>query len=355
MKNYNLNIIQEDCRIREALQRLNELSDNFPDLPLTLLITNRRKQLVGTLTDGDIRRTLVAGSILGDRISTCMNKNFVSLKQNGLEYCCLSEFREKGVKLLPIQNDDKEIVKVYNLLEIKSILPLETIIMAGGMGTRLQPMTLKTPKPLLNVGDKPIIQHNVNRLRRYGIENITFTIRYLGDQIVSYFSNGNGEGLNVRFIHEEDEPLGTAGGLSLIDTFKSETILLTNSDVLTTLNYEEFYVDFIERGADISVVTIPYSVKVPYGVFDMQNNCVSSLKEKPEYTYFANAGIYLIKKELIDQIPKNKYLDITDFIEDQIARGRNIVSFPFWGYWLDIGKPEDFENAQKAIQILDSY
>lgn len=355
MKNYKRNIIQEDCSIEEALRKLNEISDNFPDHPLTLLILNRRKQLVGTLTDGDIRRKLVSGSRLNDHVSSCMNRNFVSLKKNGLEYHNVSKYREEGIKLLPVHNDNKELVKVYNLSKVKSILPLETIIMAGGKGTRLQPLTFETPKPLLNVGNKPIIQHNVDRLLTYGIENITISIRYLGDQIVSHFSNGNGEGMNIRYIREDD-PLGTAGGLSLIDEYKSETLLLTNSDVLTTLNYEEFYIDFIERDADISVVTIPYNVEVPYGVFDLhQDNNISSLKEKPEYTYFANGGIYLIKKELIDQIPKNEYLDITDFIEKQIARGRNVVSFPFWGYWLDIGKPKDFKDAQKAIQILDSY
>lgn len=355
MINYKRNIIWEDCNVKDALRKLNELSHNFPDHPLTLLILNQRQQLVGTLTDGDIRRKLVAGLKLDDLVSSCMNKNFVALKKNGPEYHCVSEYKEKGVKLLPIINGNKEIVKVHNLLKVKSILPLETIIMAGGKGTRLSPMTFKTPKPLLNVGDKPIIQHNVDRLLTYGIENITISIRYLGDQIISHFSNGNGEGINIRYIRE-DEPLGTAGGLSLIDEFRSNTILLTNSDILTTLNYEEFYLDFIKRGADLSVVTIPYNVKVPYGVFDLhQNNSISSLVEKPEYTYFANAGIYLIKKELIDQISKNKYLDITDFIEEQIARGKNVVSFPFLGYWLDIGKPEDYYNAQKDIQILETY
>lgn len=354
MKNYRTNVIHEDCKMGEALTKLNEISENFPDHPLTLLILNRKQQLVGTLTDGDIRRKLVSGTGLDDCVSTCMNREFTSLKKNGLAYHDISKYRTKGIELLPMQNDKGEIVKVYNLEKVKSILPLETIIMAGGKGTRLRPMTYKTPKPLLNIGDKAIIQHNVDRLLSYGIEHLTISIRYLGDQIVSHFSNGHGEGLNIRFIRE-NKPLGTAGGLSLIDSFKSETLLLTNSDVLTTLDYEEFYMDFVERDADISVVTVPYNVKVPYGVFDLNDNSVSSLKEKPEYTYFANGGIYLIKRELIDQIPKNEYLDITTFIEQQIAIGKNVISFPFWGYWLDIGKPEDFENAQKAIQILDSY
>lgn len=355
MKNFERNTIQENCSIKEALRKLNEISQELPDHPLTLLILNQHQQLVGTLTDGDIRRKLVRGTKLDDHISSCMNKEFVSLKKNGLEYQNVSKYKKEGVKLLPVHDGNKEIVKVYNLSEVKSILPLESIIMAGGKGTRLQPKTYDTPKPLLDVGNKPIIQHNVDRLRTYGIENVTISIRYLGDQIVSHFSNGNGEGLNVRYIRE-DEPLGTAGSLSLIDEFRSKSILLTNSDVLTTLDYEDFYKDFMERDADISVVTIPYNVEVPYGVFDLhQDNNISSLQEKPEYTYFANGGIYLIKKELIDDIPINEYLDITDFIDEQIAKGRNVVSYPFWGYWLDIGKPKDFEDAQKAIQILDSY
>lgn len=354
MGDYKTNIIQDDCKVRGALRKLNKISDNFPDAPLTLLILNRQQQLVGTLTDGDIRRSLLFGSTLDDCVSSCMNRKFTYLTKNGQKYHNIRAYRTSGVQLLPILNEHNEILKVYNLGELKSILPLETIIMAGGKGTRLRPMTYDTPKPLLNIGSKPIIQHNVDRLCTYGIENITISIRYLGEQIVSHFSNGNGDGLNIRFIRE-DKPLGTAGGLSLIDSFKSNTILLTNSDVLTTLNYEDFYTDFVEREADISVVTIPYNVKVPYGVFDLNNDSVASLKEKPEYTYFANAGIYLIKRDLIEQIPKNKYLDITDFIEQQIARGKNVISFSFWGYWLDIGKPKDFEKAQKAIQILDSY
>ena len=354
MGNYSANCIAGDTTLQEALNILNHISDEYSENPLTLLITNENKQLVGTLTDGDIRRKLVSGTNLENPVSSCMNKEFTYLEKNGLEYHNVSTYKAKGIKLLPMLNGNGEIVKVYNLSKIKSILPLETVIMAGGKGTRLRPMTYDTPKPLLKIGDKPIIEHNMDRLSAYGIEHITISIRYLGDQIVSYFGNGQKKGLNIRYIRE-DNPLGTAGGLSLINKFHSESVLLTNSDVLTTLNYEDFYTDFVERDADISIVTIPYSVKVPYGVFDLKNDMVSALKEKPEYTYYANAGIYLIKKELIDQIPKKQYLDITDFIEQQIDKGKKIISFPFWGYWLDIGKPEDFENAQKAIQILNSY
>ncbi len=348
------NFIKKDTTIEDALRRINHISDNHPGAPLTLLIIDDSLRLLGTLTDGDIRRKLVSGISLNDTVESSMNRDFTFLRKNGLKYHNINDYREKGIQILPLLANDGIIFKIYDLSETKAILPLEAVIMAGGEGTRLRPLTNDTPKPLLKVGNKPIIERNMDRLIAYGIEHMSISIRYLGDQIVSYFGNGNGKGINIRYVRE-DEPLGTAGGLSLIDDYKSETILLTNSDVLTTLNYEEFYCDFVDKAADISIVTIPYRVKVPYGVFDFENEQVAGLREKPEYTYYSNAGIYLIRRELIDQIPKNRHLDITDFIKQQIAGGKKIVSFPFWGYWLDIGKHEDFENAQKAIQILDSY
>lgn len=351
---FKLNIIYEQDTLEYALQILNQISDEFPERPLTLLILNDQEQLVGTLTDGDIRRKLVSGTGLKDSVKSCMNISFTFLRKNGIDYQNISEFKHLGIRLLPLLDHDDHILKIFDLTRLNSILPVETVIMAGGEGTRLRPLTYDTPKPLLKVGNKPIMEHNVDRLATYGIENFTISIRYLGDQIVSYFGDGTDKNLNFRYIRE-DEPLGTAGALSLVDQFRSKSILLTNSDVLTTLNYEDFYLDFKKRDADISIVTIPYRVKVPYGVFDLNGDRIAGLKEKPEYTYYSNAGIYLIKRELIEQIPKNKYLDVTDLIEQLIGQDKKVVSFPFWGYWLDVGKPEDFENAQKAIQILDSY
>ncbi|PKD43234.1 nucleotidyltransferase family protein [Rhodohalobacter barkolensis] len=354
MKNFETNLINKDSSLEDAIRLLNHISDNLPNQPLTLLVVNSDNRLFGTLTDGDIRRTLLAGTAMKDSVSSFMNKDYTFIKKNGLNHYNVKKYVEEGIQLIPMLNDKNQIVKVYDLSEIKSILPIEAVIMAGGEGTRLRPLTYDTPKPMLHVGDKPILERNMNRLISYGIENLTISIRYLGEQITSYFGNGEQKDVNIRYIREEN-PLGTAGSLSLIDSFHAETILLTNSDILTTLDYEEFYLDFVNRGADISIVTIPYRVKVPYGVFEMNGDHIAALKEKPEYTYYSNAGIYLIKRELINQIPKNQPLDITDFIEQQISNGKKVTSFPFWGYWLDIGKHEDFENAQKAIQILDSY
>jgi len=354
IEEYKLNYIRTDSTLEDALRTLNQISVLYPERPLTLLIHDEDNRLTGTLTDGDIRRKLVSGSNLSDSVKSCMNTEFSFIRKNGGSYYDLEEYRALGIRLLPMINEGSEIIKIYDLTKLKSILPVETVIMAGGEGTRLRPLTNDTPKPLLKVGNKPIMEHNMDRLMSFGVENFSVSVNYLADQIVSHFGNGHNKAVNIRYIRE-NEPLGTAGSLSLIDSFRSDDILLTNSDVLTTLNYEDFYLDFKKRNADISIVSIPYRVKVPYGVFEMKDDQVSTLREKPEYTYYSNAGIYLIKKQLIRDIPFNSYLDITQFVEEQVNKGKKVVSFPFWGYWLDVGKPEDFENAQKAIQILESY
>jgi dTDP-glucose pyrophosphorylase len=351
---YQLNYIRSHSTLEDALKTLNKISDLYPERPLTLLIHDSENRLTGTLTDGDIRRKIVSDNKLTDTVESCMNRSFSFIRKNGGSYYDLAEYRQLGIRLLPMLNDQSEIVKIYDLTKLKSILPVEAVIMAGGKGTRLKPLTNNTPKPLLKVGNKPIMEHNMDRLTSFGVENFSVSINYLGEQIESYFGNGADKSVNIRYIRE-DEPLGTAGSLSLVDSFKSDDILLTNSDVLTTLDYEKFYLDFKKQNADISIVSIPYQVRVPYGVFEMESGKVSAIREKPEYTYYSNAGIYLIKEQLVKDIPLNKYLDVTDFVEDQVGKGKKVISFPFWGYWLDVGKPEDFENAQKAIQILESY
>lgn len=354
MSDFSTNYIREDHTLGEALEILNTISDEMPERPLTLLIHDNEDRLKGTLTDGDIRRKLVSGTKLTDTIKTCMNTDFTFIRKNGVHYHDISKYKFLGIRLLPILDKDNRIHRIYDLTKLRAILPVDTVIMAGGLGTRLRPLTNDIPKPLLEIGEKPIIEHNIDRLLSYGIDHFTISVRYLGDQIVDYFGNGHSKDASIKYVHE-DQPLGTAGSLSLIDEFHSDTILLSNSDVLTTLNYEDFYTDFVNNEADISVVTIPYRVKIPYGVIELDQENITAIKEKPQYTYYANAGIYLLKRSLIDEIAKNEPLEITDFIEKQIAKGKSVRTFPFWGYWLDIGKPEDFENAQKAIQILESY
>ena len=220
--------------------------------------------------------------------------------------------------------------------------------MAGGIGQRLMPLTKNKPKPLLHVGDKPIIEHNINRLNCFGIDNYWVSIKYLGDQIEQYFDKSD---LNIHFVREK-EPLGTIGAVSKINDLVHDYVLICNSDILTNLDYEHFFLDFLENDADMSIVSIPYKVNIPYAVLEIAAGKVNDLKEKPTYTYYSNGGIYLVKKKLLQLIPKNIRFDATDFIECLIQKGYNIISYPLTGYWLDIGSHEDFIKAQSDIKHI---
>jgi NDP-sugar pyrophosphorylase family protein len=183
------------------------------------------------------------------------------------------------------------------------------------------------------------------------MDDFWITVNYLGEQIEEYFGNGNQKNLNINYVWE-DEPLGTIGSVSKIENFIHDYVLVTNSDILTNLDYEDFFIRFIEEEADFAVVSIPYKVEIPYAVLETSNGHVMNFKEKPTYTYYSNGGIYLMKREVTKRIPKNCFYNTTDLMEELIASGKKVLSYPQSGYWLDIGKPEDFEKAQEDIKTI---
>ena len=223
--------------------------------------------------------------------------------------------------------------------------------MAGGRGQRLQPLTDSTPKPLLKVGEKPIMEHNLDRLVNFGIDDFWVSVKYLGEQIESYFGTGINKNINIKYIWE-NEPLGTIGAVSKIENFEHDYVLITNSDLLTNVDYEHFFLEFIKEDADLAVLTIPYQVNIPYAVLETKDNTIKSFKEKPTYTYYSNGGIYLMKRDVLKYIPKEKFYNATDLMEDLIINNLKLISYPFSGYWLDVGKHEDFKKAQKDINYI---
>ncbi len=261
------------------------------------------------------------------------------------------EYREGSFRILPILDKDDRVVNVINFREIRSYLPVDAVIMAGGKGQRLHPLTEKTPKPLLKIGNKPIMEHNIDRLSLYGIDDFWVSVKYLGEQIEAYFGNGQDKNINIEYVWEA-EPLGTIGAVAEINNFEHDYILVTNSDLLTNLDYEHFFLDFLSQDADLAVVTIPYQVNIPYAVLETLNGNVKSFKEKPTYTYYSNGGIYLMKKSALQFIPKGKFFNATDLIEILIEDMKKVVSYPLSGYWLDIGKHEDFEKAQNDFKQI---
>lgn len=345
MSDVNAHSIHINSSIHQAMQQLEVLSP-----VLILFAVDDDKQLKGVLTDGDIRRFLTKGGDMQNDISKAINGHFLALTEDQYTVQDILSIKEKQIDFVPVINAQNQLVDILNLKTHKSRLPLQAVIMAGGRGERLMPLTENTPKPLLKVGNKAIIQYNVDLLNQYGIKKIVITINYLGSLIRQYFDTTNQN--EQVFMVEEPAPLGTIGSLALAKKHISKDVLLMNSDLLTNIDLEAFYTHFIEQEADIAVACIPYNVEIPYGVMETENHQIKTVKEKPTYTFYSNAGIYLIKHNLLNTIRENERLDATTFIENCISDGKKVVSYPLLSYWLDIGKHEDFQKAQTDVLQL---
>ena len=346
MRDYKEHLLHSGASIEDALYRLNILAKDA-----VLFIVDADQKLLGSLTDGDVRRGLLKGARLQDKVEKIIQAKpkFIRKGEKNIEK--IISLRDKNFRIIPVVNDYNVVINVINFGLLKSYLPIDAVIMAGGKGMRLRPLTENTPKPLLKIGDKPIIEYNIDQLSKFGIDDFWVAINYLGEQIKNHLQKTYNTNIQIEFI-KESKPLGTIGALSLIKNFKHDHILLTNADVLTNLDYEHFFLHFLQQDADFSVVSIPYKVNVPYAVLETTNGHVLSLKEKPTYTFYSNAGIYLMKRELVEYLPDADFYNATDLMECLIAEGKRVISYPLMGYWLDIGKPEDFEKAQRDILQL---
>ncbi|HOZ86238.1 MAG TPA: nucleotidyltransferase family protein [Bacteroidia bacterium] len=346
MRNYREHLILSGSLIKEALIKLDKLAKDA-----ILFVVDDSDVLVGSLTDGDIRRGLIKGITIDHQVDEVIQQNPRYIKKGEDDIQKIIDYREGNYRILPILNKSNQLVNVINFREIKSYLPLDAVIMAGGRGKRLSPLTDNVPKPLLKIGDKPIIEHNIDRLAIFGIDDFWISVNYLGKQIEDHFDTGTAKNIKISYVWE-DTPLGTIGAVSKVKNFQHDYILVTNSDLLTNLDYEHFFLEFLEQDADLAVVTIPYHVNVPYAVLETSNGYVTTFKEKPTYTYYSNGGIYLIKRSVLEYLPENTHFDATDLMAKLIAGGKKVFSYPLIGYWLDIGNKEDFEKAQNDIKHI---
>jgi dTDP-glucose pyrophosphorylase len=346
MRVFKNHLILKGSTVKKALKLLNELA---PDS--ILFVVDQEDKLIGSLTDGDVRRGLLNDFTLFSLIDDIIQPNprFIQKGENNIQK--IISYREELFRILPVVDENRRVVNVINFRTIKSYLPIDAVIMAGGRGQRLHPLTNSTPKPLLKVGNKPILEHNIDRLAAYGIDDFWISVNYLGEQIENYFGNGQKKNIKIEYVWES-APLGTIGAVSKVTNFEHNYVLVTNSDLLTTIDYENFFLDFVKQEADFAVLTIPYKINIPYAVLETKDRYIKSLKEKPTYTYYSNGGIYLMRKEVLQLIPKDSFFNSTDLMEILIKKNFKVISYPFSGYWLDIGKHEDFDKAQVDIHNL---
>ncbi|WP_433901930.1 nucleotidyltransferase family protein [Sphingobacterium puteale] len=339
--------IYKSASVREALVKLDKLASDA-----ILFVVDGDNKLLGSLTDGDLRRGFIKGLGFDNMLTDFLQPSpkYILEKEYSLDK--LAIFKANHFKVVPILNDQHIIVDILNFRTRTTLIPVDAVLMAGGEGKRLRPLTETTPKPLLKVGEKPIIEYNIDRLQRVGIKNVNLSINYLGDQLIEYFGDGSDRNLNIQYV-KEDKPLGTVGSVLLVEHFEHDDIIIMNSDLLTNIDYADFFKTYKDSDADMAVAATSYHVDVPYAVLEVnESNTVKSLKEKPRYTYYSNAGIYILKKDLLKMIPKNQFFDITDLMDKIIEMNLKLITYPINGYWLDIGKHEDFKKAQEDIKHI---
>ena len=312
-------IISETASVRDALVAINNITHDGE----LLIVVNAAQQMVGSLTDGDIRRGLIAGAELTDTINKIMHRDFKFIKQEDYDVAHLKSFRDRRIMFIPILDAENHVVDVVNLQKFKSKLPIDAVLMAGGKGERLRPLTEKIPKPLLEVGGKCIIDHNVDRLRSYGVQYVNVTVNYLGEQLEEHFSTPR-DGVQVRTFREP-KFLGTIGSIKFVDTFYNDTVLVMNSDLFTNIDYEDFFLHFQMHDAEMSVAAVPYNISIELGILDLDGRNIKGLIEKPKYNYYANAGIYLIKKRALAEIPKDTFFHATHLVEKLIAQDLSLI------------------------------
>lgn len=343
IEDYTINVSEP---IREALKRLNLVKSRS----MTLFVVDDNGVMVGTLTDGDVRRALIAGHEVNSPVGNAMHRDFSYLRSLSQAYE-VKQMRQRGILLVPVLDTAHHILDVIDLTRAKAALPVDAVLMAGGKGERLRPLTLTTPKPLLKIGSKPIIDLNIDALAKYGVKDFSVTVNYLKEQLIEHFSVPTEAGAEVKCV-AETQFFGTIGSLKLVPEFHNDAILVMNSDLLTDIDYEDFYLHFKQNGAMMSAAAVPYTISVPYGIFDIDGRNILGVEEKPVYNMYANAGIYLIRREALRYIPEGRVFNATDLIQALVADHQPVIRYPLTGLWIDIGTPDEYRKAQDLAKHL---
>ena len=310
------------------------------------LVVDTDNKLLGTLGDGDIRRGLLRKKKLNDTVEDIYFKNPTtankgSTKEDLLRLCLIN-----GVAQVPIIDEDWKVIDLFVIDDglLKKQHKNHVVLMVGGLGTRLRPLTENTPKPMLEVGSKPILETIVKRFVDSGFTNITMCLGYKSNVIRDYFRDGDDFGANIDYI-VEDRRMGTAGALTLLNKKLINPFFVMNGDLLTNIDFEKMLDFHIENDARATMCVREYDIEVPYGVVNIVNEDITSIEEKPIHSFFVNAGVYLLNTECVNLIPKGEFYDMPSLFEELILNNEKTISFPLSEYWLDIGKISDYERA----------
>jgi dTDP-glucose pyrophosphorylase/CBS domain-containing protein len=343
--------IDPEASIQEAIARIDRNAKGI------VLVINRQSQLIGTITDGDIRRAILAGHDLTMPVSLLLKGRELSRYPRPItaptdvsKSELLHTMNTHGISQIPLVDDTGNVVDIAFLNEIVKEYeqPLSALVMAGGFGKRLYPLTKEFPKPMLPIGDRPILEFIIQQLKHSGIQRVNLAIHYKGEMIEDHFGDGENFGVSINYIKEE-EPLGTVGALGLMNT-SDEPILIINGDILNKIDFRSMAKFHRMQKAEITVAIKKYDFQVPYGVLECDGPVIKQIHEKPLYSFFVNAGIYIVQPSVKKFIPKAKPFDMPDLLKALIRHKHTVVSYPIVEYWLDIGRHDDYQQAQRDIR-----
>lgn len=341
MKNWETTIVQVECSIFDAVQAIDRGGGQVA------VVTDKQQALAGLVTDGDIRRAILKGTPLTDPVSSIMRKDCVVASYESSPEQLLDIIKTRGIRVVPLIDSQKRVHGLAHLDDFLSANVIKTnpiVIMAGGLGTRLRPLTENLPKPMLPVGGRPMLEIVLQNFISQGFTNFYISLNYLGHIIEDHFGDGSKFGVSIHYL-KEDQQLGTAGSLSLLPQGLKESIIVTNGDVLTRLNVKAL-LDFHEALHSSATVCVrEFSTQVPFGVVEVSDHVVQKIEEKPFLQRLVNAGIYALTPKALALIPKNTYLDMPDLLNQILAQDDVVGAFPIREYWADVGRPDDLKAA----------
>jgi dTDP-glucose pyrophosphorylase len=331
--------------VREALEAITKNGRQ------AVAVTDEAGRLAGILTDGDVRRGMLRGASLDSAVQDVMNRRPVVGPANLTRDAALAFMQRREIRHLPLVDAGRRLVDLVFLDDLlrPAPLPNAAVIMAGGEGRRLRPLTEAMPKPLLRVGGKPLVEIMIDRLRTAGVEEIWLTLHYKAHMIEDHFGDGARHGVRIRY-HWEEQPRGTAGSLRDLSQDLRHPFLLVNSDILTKCNFRDMLAFHEAHGAAMTVGTVPYAVDLPYGVLQVDGNELAGVTEKPRVDFMINSGLYVVDPAAVElAIPPGATCDVPDMITRLMTLRRRVVAFPIREYWLDVGRLDDFQKADRDV------
>ena len=339
MKNLSDYMVSTDVTMAEVV----EVIDRGAQIAL---VVDENRRLLGTVTDGDFRRALLRGLSMQTSIEEFMHRDFRALPETATDEDALNLMRRNFIHQIPALDDSGRVVRLFRLEEL--IKPMErpntVVIMAGGKGERLKHLTSNCPKPMLQVGGKPILEIILEQCIEVGFREFYFSVNYLKEQIKDYFGDGTSWKVNIQYL-EEDKPMGTAGGLSLLPSMPEHPLLVLNGDVLTRVDYGRLLNFHAEHEASATLCVQEHTTRIPYGVVRMDDVMVQAIEEKPVLSNYVNAGIYLLEPSLLELVPSDQLFNMPQLLEKAVGEQYRVSAFPIHEYWLDVGLPETFEQA----------